>query len=280
MIELRDVTFSYPPRPESSRPALEAIQLKIPRGSYTAVMGPNGSGKSTLAKLIKGLLSPSSGEVLIDGEPLKDGEISLRVGYVFSNPENQIISSVVEEDVAFGLENLGLEPAEIARKVKQALAWVGMEEYRYHAPHLLSGGQLQKVVLAGVLAMGSAFLVLDEPTSMLDLKDRREILALLRKLHDQGDKTIVHITHFLEEALHAKDLILLNRGRIEFRDSVARFLAREGWREDYGLALPPLQLLIRDLRAQGFHITPEITSVPELKSLLLKMKAENGHTSQ
>jgi len=280
MIELRDVSFSYPPLLESSRPALEAIQLKIPRGSYAAVMGPNGSGKSTLGKLVKGLISPSSGEVLIDGEPLKGGEISLRVGYVFSNPENQIISSVVEEDVAFGLENLGLEPAEIARRVQQALAWVGMEEYRYHAPHLLSGGQQQKVVLAGVLAMGSEILVLDEPTSMLDLKDRREILALLQKFHAQGDKTIVHITHSLEEALHAKDLILLNRGRIEFRDSVARFLARQRWREDYGLALPPLQQLIRDLRAQGFHIPPGITSVPELKSLLLKMKAENGHTSQ
>ena len=169
-------------------------------------MGPNGSGKSTLGKLIKGLLSPTSGEVLIGGAPLKPGEISARVGYIFSNPENQIISSVVEEDVAFGLENLGLEPADIARKVQQSLAWVGMEEYRYHAPHLLSGGQQQKVVLAGVLAMGSEILVLDEPTSMLDLQDRREILDLLHKFHSQGNKTILHITHSLEEALRARAL--------------------------------------------------------------------------
>ncbi len=253
MIELRDLSFSYPPRPESSRPALEAIQLKIPRGSYAAVMGPNGSGKSTLGKLIKGLLSPTTGELLIGGVPLIPGEISPRVGYIFSNPENQIISSVVEEDVAFGLENLGLEPADIARKVQQSLAWVGMEEYRYHAPHLLSGGQQQKVVLAGILAMGSEILVLDEPTSMLDLQDRREILDLLQKLHSQGNKTILHITHSLEEALRARTLILLNQGRVKFFAPVTEFLARERWMEDYGLALPPLQQLIRDLSRPGIQ---------------------------
>jgi energy-coupling factor transport system ATP-binding protein len=272
MIELRDVSFSYPSRPESPRLVLEAIQLKIPQGSYVAVMGPNGSGKSTLGKLIKGLLSPATGEVLIGGTPLKPGEISARVGYIFSNPENQIISSVVEEDVAFGLENLELEPADIVRKVQQSLAWVGMEEYRYHAPHLLSGGQQQKVVLAGILAMGGEILVLDEPTSMLDLQDRREIMDLLNKFHSQGNKTILHITHSLEEALRARDLVLLDRGRIQFSDSVAEFLARERWMEDYGLSLPPLQQLIRDLRAHGYAIPLETTSIPELKSFLLRLK--------
>ena len=226
MIELRDVSFSFPPHRESSGPALSGVTLHIPQGNYVAVMGPNGSGKSTLGKLIKGLLSPTTGEVFIGGVPLKPGEISARVGYIFSNPENQIISSVVEEDVAFGLENLGLESADIARKVQQSLAWVGMEEYRYHAPHLLSGGQQQKVVLAGILAMGSEILVLDEPTSMLDLQDRREILDLLHKFHSQGNRTILHITHSLEEALRARNLILLNKGRIQFSDSVAEFLAR------------------------------------------------------
>ena len=235
-------------------------------------MGPNGSGKSTLGKLIKGLLSPATGEVLIGGTPLKPGEISARVGYIFSNPENQIISSVVEEDVAFGLENLGLEPADIVRKVEQSLAWVGMEEYRYHAPHLLSGGQQQKVVLAGILAMGSEILVLDEPTSMLDLQDRREILALLHKFHSQENKTILHITHSLEEALRARDLILLDRGRIQFSDSVAEFLTRERWLEDYGITPPPLQQLILDLRGHGYAIPLETTSIPELKSFLLRLK--------
>ena len=235
-------------------------------------MGPNGSGKSTLGKLIKGLISPTTGEVVIGGVPLKPGEISARVGYIFSNPENQIISSVVEEDVAFGLENLGLESADIVRKVQQTLAWVGMEEYRYHAPHLLSGGQQQKVVLAGILAMGSEILVLDEPTSMLDLQDRREILDLLHKFHSQGNKTILHITHSLEEALRARNLILLNQGRIKFSGPVTGFLAREGWMEDYGVPIPPLQQLIRDLRAHGYAIPLETTSVPELKSFLLRLK--------
>jgi energy-coupling factor transport system ATP-binding protein len=272
MIELRDVCFSFPSSRESSGPVFSGINLHILPGSYVAVMGPNGSGKSTLGKLIKGLISPTTGEVLIGGAPLKPGEISARVGYIFSNPENQIISSVVEEDVAFGLENLGLEPADIVRKVQQSLAWVGMEEYRYHAPHLLSGGQQQKVVLAGILAMGSEILVLDEPTSMLDLQDRREILDLLHKFHSQGNKTILHITHSLEEALRARNLILLNQGRINFSDSVTGFLTREGWMEDYGVPIPPLQQLIRDLRAHGYAIPLETTSVPELKSFLLRLK--------
>jgi len=272
MIELRDVSFSFPSPRESSGPVLTGINLRISPGSYVSLMGPNGSGKSTLGKLIKGLLSPTTGEVLIGGIPLKPGEISARVGYIFSNPENQIISSVVEEDVAFGLENLGLEPAEIVRKVQQSLAWVGMEEYRYHAPHLLSGGQQQKVVLAGILAMGSEILVLDEPTSMLDLQGRREILNLLQKFHAQGNKTILHITHSLEEALRAGDLIFLNRGRIEFSQSVTEFLARGRWLEDYGITPPPLQQLIADLRAHGYAIPLETASVAELKSSLLGLK--------
>jgi energy-coupling factor transport system ATP-binding protein len=276
MIELRDVSFSYPSPPDPPRPVLETLSLNIPPGAYVALMGPNGSGKSTLGKLVKGLLSPENGEVLIAGVPLQRGEISSRVGYIFSNPENQIISSVVEEDVAFGLENLGFEPAEIVFRVEQSLAWVGMEDYRYHAPHLLSGGQQQKVVLAGVLAMGSEILVLDEPTSMLDLKDRREILDLLQKFHSQGKKTILHITHSLEEALRAEQLIFLAGGRIRFVGPVKDFLLGEKWLEDYGLALPPFMRLIRDLRAQGFAIPPEVASVPQLKSILLKIKAESG----
>lgn len=234
-------------------------------------MGRNGSGKSTLGKLVKGLLSPSAGEVLIGGSPLRPGEISPRVGYIFSNPQNQIISSVVEEDVAFGLENLGLAPAEIARRVEESLAWAGMEEYRFHAPHLLSGGQQQKVVLAGVLAMGSEVLVLDEPTSMLDLQDRREILDLLSRFHGRG-KTLLHITHSLEEALRAQTMILLNEGRIEFTGTPAEFLGREKKPEEYGLSLPPLHRLVRNLRGAGFDIPPEIGSVPELKASLLRLK--------
>jgi len=267
LLQLQDIHIAI-----EDKEIVKGVDLAIRAGEKHALMGPNGSGKSTLGKLIKGLLSPTTGEVLIGGIPLKPGEISARVGYIFSNPENQIISSVVEEDVAFGLENLGLEPAEIVRKVQQSLAWVGMEEYRYHAPHLLSGGQQQKVVLAGILAMGSEILVLDEPTSMLDLQGRREILNLLQKFHAQGNKTILHITHSLDEALRAGDLIFLNRGRIEFSQSVTEFLARGRWLEDYGITPPPLQQLIADLRAHGYAIPLETASVAELKSSLLGLK--------
>jgi energy-coupling factor transport system ATP-binding protein len=235
-------------------------------------MGPNGSGKSTLGKIIKGLLSPTTGQVLIKDHPLKPEEISSQVGYIFSNPENQIISSVVEEDVAFGLENMGVAPKDIARKVQEGLAWVGMEKYRYHSPHFLSGGQQQKIVLAGILAMESEILVLDEPTSMLDLEDRREILDLLQKFHSQGKKTILHITHALEEALKAEDLIFLDRGRVTFLGSVQDFLAQDKWIKRYGLSLPPLQQLIHDLRALGYTIPGEVNSVAALKAILSRLK--------
>lgn len=188
MIELREVAFSYPSLEGQPKPVFNRLNLFIPRGRYVSLMGPNGSGKSTLGKLIKGLLPPSTGQVLVDGQALKPGEIHPRVGYVFSNPENQIVSTVVEEDVAFGLENMGMAPSMIALRVRESLQWVGMEPYRHHPPHLLSGGQQQKVVLAGILAMESEVFVLDEPTSMLDPKDREEVLKLLQKIHLRGEK--------------------------------------------------------------------------------------------
>ncbi len=276
MIEFRNVSFSYPKLGETSRPVLRGINLTIPPGRYVALMGPNGSGKSTLGKLIKGLLSPTEGEVFVGKRPLKPGEISPLVGYIFSNPENQIISSVVEEDVAFGLENMCLDPSEIARKVADSLAWVGMEEYRHHSPHLLSGGQQQKIVLAGVLAMAGKVLVLDEPTSMLDLQDRREILDLFQRLHSGEGKTLLHITHTMEEALGAEDLILLEKGRVAFYGPIEDFLAQDRWIDGYGLFLPPLTQLVRDLRALGYPVPLETRSVPELKAVLLKVKKEAG----
>ena len=270
MIELRDVTFSYPPLGGQPKPVFARLHLFIPRGRYVALMGPNGSGKSTLGKLIKGLLSPSTGQVLVDGRTLKLGEIHPRVGYVFSNPENQIVSTVVEEDVAFGLENMGMDPSRIALRVGESLHWVGMEPYRHHSPYLLSGGQQQKVVLAGILAMESEVLVLDEPTSMLDLKDRDEILKLLRKIHRQGEKTVLHITHSVEEALSAQDLLVLNRGRVSFHGSAEDFFSGDLLPEAEWGELPPLFVLIRGLRSRGHAIPPGLRSVEELKEFLLQ----------
>ena len=232
-------------------------------------MGPNGSGKSTLGKMIKGLLSPSSGQVLICGQALKPREISSQVGYIFSNPENQIVSSVVEEDVAFGLENMGMDPSTIALRVCEGLRLVEMEEYRHHSPHLLSGGQQQKVVLAGILAMGNEVLVLDEPASMLDLQDRKEILDLFQKIQEQGETTLLHLTHSFEEALRAQDLVVLDCGQISYYGTPEDFFSKDlPIRSSLGPA-PAILRLIQGLRDLGHPVPPGVRSLDELKIFLL-----------
>lgn len=269
MIELNGVSFSYASSTEPRRPVFEGLNLRIPRRRYAAMMGPNGSGKSTLGKLIKGLLSPSSGEVRIGGRPLQAGEISPGVGYIFSNPENQIVSSIVEEDVAFGLGNQGMDPALMSARVEESLRMVGMAEYRTHSPHLLSGGQQQKVVIAGILAMECEVLVLDEPTSMVDLRDRREILDLFQRLHGEKGITLLHITHSFEEALQAEELIYLENGRVSFSGPPEEFLASTSSAVASDLQIPPLYRLILGLRERGHVIPPGVRSYEELKSFLL-----------
>jgi energy-coupling factor transport system ATP-binding protein len=270
MIDLKEVSFSYPFSAGPRRPVFEGLNLRIPRGRYAAMMGPNGSGKSTLGKLVKGLLSPSSGEVRIDGRPLQAGEVSPRVGYIFSNPENQIVSSIVEEDVAFGLGNQGMKPALMSARVEESLQMVGMAEYRTHSPHLLSGGQQQKVVIAGILAMECEVLVLDEPTSMVDLRDRREILDLFRRLHGEKGITLLHITHSFEEALQAEELIYLENGRVSFSGPPEEFLTSAPSAGGSNLQIPPLYQLILGLRERGHVIPPGVRSYEELKSFLLE----------
>jgi energy-coupling factor transport system ATP-binding protein len=272
MIEFREVTFSYPALKGPTEPVFDGLNLFIPRGRYVALMGPNGSGKSTLGMMIKGLLFPSSGQVFIDGQALKPGENSPRVGYIFSNPENQIISPVVEEDVAFGLENVGMDSSAMALRVKESLHWVGMEEYRYHSPQSLSSGQRQKVVLAGILAMESEVLVLDEPTSMLDPKDREEILDLLGKFQAQGEKTLLYITHSFEEALRAQDLLILNHGQVFFYRPVGDFLGTAELLESSLVEFPPFFRLLQGLRSLGHPIPSRVRSPEDLKGFLMKEK--------
>jgi energy-coupling factor transport system ATP-binding protein len=270
MIELKEVSFSYPYSAGPRRAVFQGLNLRVPRGRYTAMMGPNGSGKSTLGKLVKGLLSPSSGEVRIDGRPLQGGEVSPRVGYIFSNPENQIVSSIVEEDVAFGLGNRGMDPALMSVRVEESLRMVGMAEYRTHSPHLLSGGQQQKVVIAGILAMECEVLVLDEPTSMVDLRDRREILDLFQRLHEGQGITLLHITHSFEEALQAQDFIYLENGRVSFFGPPEELLTSVPFAGDSNLQIPPLYQLIQGLRERGHIIPPRVRSYAELKTFLLE----------
>jgi len=269
MIELQKVTFGYPSHSGPPRKVFEEFDLTIPQGRYVALMGPNGSGKSTLGKLIKGLLAPSSGQVLLHGSVLPPGHISFQVGYLFSNPQNQIVSSVVEEDVAFGLENMSFDPRLIVEKVRESLRWVEMEGYARHSPHLLSGGQLQKVVLAGILAMECSILVLDEPTSMLDLKDREEILDLLQKIHGEGERTILHITHAFEEASRAQDLLWLDQGRLSFQGTWEDFFGQKNLLDSSPFTLPPVWQLAQGLRDRGHAVPHTVRSLEDLQRFLL-----------
>ena len=218
IISVRNVTYEYKEE-ETVYAAVKDLSLEIERGSFTVILGHNGSGKSTLAKMLNGLNKPTSGDVLVDGINTKDEateiEVKRKVGMVFQNPDNQIIASIVEEDVAFGPENLGLEPSEIRRRVDNALKAVDMYDFRESTPHRLSGGQKQRIAIAGIMAMEPECLVLDEPTAMLDPKGRAEIISTLHRLNSDKGITIVLITHYMEEAEALSDRIgIMKNGRL------------------------------------------------------------------
>ena len=207
-VDINNLSFEY----EEGAKTIDQISFSVPKGSYTVVLGHNGSGKSTIAKLIIGLLEPKTGDITVDGIHLDEEhlyDVREKVGIVFQNPDNQIVAAVVEEDVAFGPENLGIPSAEIRQRVDAALAAVNMTEYREHGPHLLSGGQKQRIAIAGVLAMKPDCIVLDEPTAMLDPKGRREVLETVHKLNKEEGITIVYITHFMEEAVTADRVVVM-----------------------------------------------------------------------
>ncbi len=212
-IQLTGVTYAY----EDGAPAVNQVSLEITKGEYLAVVGKNGSGKSTLAKLINGLLLPDEGEVRVFGLSTREEgrmrDIRRQVGMVFQNPDNQIVASIVEEDVAFGPENLGIPPAEIRQRVQEALCAVGMWEYRRRAPHMLSGGQKQRVAIAGISAMEPAIIVFDESTSMLDPKGREDITAIMEMLNRERGITVIHITHSMEEAMMADRVLVMESGK-------------------------------------------------------------------
>lgn len=224
ILKFDDVYFSYDEETDETQGevhwAVSALSLEVKRGDFIAVLGHNGSGKSTLAKLSNAILIPDKGEVTVKGISTKDEdrtlEIRRHVGMVFQNPDNQIVATVVEEDVAFGPENLGLEPAEIRERVDDALKAVGMYEFRENEPHNLSGGQKQRVAIAGILAMRPECIVLDESTAMLDPKGRREVLETVRKLHDEFGMAVVFITHYMDEAALADRVIVMEQGKVLF----------------------------------------------------------------
>ncbi|MBS4021458.1 MAG: energy-coupling factor transporter ATPase [Dethiobacter sp.] len=264
--------FNFKGENEQSIWALQDINLTIARGEFLAVLGPNGSGKSTLAKHFNALLLPSVGEVWVDGlsTSVEDNLWRIRqtAGMVFQNPDNQIVATTVEEDVAFGPENLGLHSAEIRKRVDEALELVDMSHYRRHAPHLLSGGQKQRVAIAGVIAMRPKCLILDEPTAMLDPRGRREVLDTVMRLNREEGITVVYITHFMEEAVSADRVIVLLNGRSVLEGAPAQIFAQAELLRDAGLDVPPVVALVKELRAAGMDIPPEVMTVNGLVELL------------
>ena len=272
LITVRDLHHTYRAGTGSDTPALQGLDLDIYPGECLAIIGGNGSGKSTLAKHLNGLLVPTSGEVRVDGIDTRDPEavwqVRQRVGMVFENPDNQIVAAVVEEDVAFGCENLGLPPAEIRDRVDRALRSVGLEALRRHPPHQLSGGQKQRVAIAGVLAMQPRCLVLDEATSMLDPEGQREVLGTALRLSRQEGLALVLITHWMEEAAQADRVLVLAQGRIVLQGAPAEIFSRGSTLTRLHLEPPEAAALARDLAAAGLAVPPGIITIDQLVDLL------------
>ena len=278
IISVRNVTYEYKEE-ETVYAAVKDLSLEIERGSFTVILGHNGSGKSTLAKMLNGLNKPTSGDVLVDGINTKDEatevEVKRKVGMVFQNPDNQIIASIVEEDVAFGPENLGLEPAEIRRRVDDALKAVDMYDFRESTPHRLSGGQKQRIAIAGIMAMEPECLVLDEPTAMLDPKGRAEIISTLHRLNSDKGITIVLITHYMEEAENADRVIVMNDGRIIADDVPKVIFSDVKTLKSVGLDVPQTAELLYSLKENGFPVDTHALSVKEAAAEIIKaMRSE------
>ena len=259
MIETKDLTYTYPaPEGETNPPALRGVSVTIEKGSFTVVLGHNGSGKSTFAKHLNAVLLPCGGAVYVEGMDTRDErmllEIRRRTGMVFQNPDNQIVANVVEEDVAFGPENLGVPTAEIRRRVDDALAAVGMEQFARHAPHLLSGGQKQRIAIAGILAMEPECIVLDEATAMLDPAGRREVIDTVRRLNRERGITVVLITHHMAEAESADRVIVMNDGQVAMDGAPHDVFAQVEKLHQLGLAAPDTVELLHLLREAGIDV--------------------------
>ena len=268
MIRTDALSFSYPVEEGQRRTtALEDVTLSIEKGSFVVVLGHNGSGKSTFAKHFNAVLLPSGGAVYVEGMNTQDEDLLLeirrRVGMVFQNPDNQIVANVVEEDVAFAPENLGVPTAEIRRRVDDALAAVGMTEFTRHAPHLLSGGQKQRVAIAGVIAMEPECIVLDEATAMLDPAGRREVLDTVHQLNRQRGITVVHITHHMSEAEDADRVIVMNDGVVAMDGTPRDIFSRVEELRSLGLAAPDTVELLHRLNGHGMSLPLTAITVDE-----------------
>ena len=279
MIETKDLTFTYPaPEGETNPPALRGVSVTVEKGTFVVVLGHNGSGKSTFAKHLNAVLLPCGGAVYVDGMDTRDEklllEIRRRTGMVFQNPDNQIVANVVEEDVAFGPENLGVPTAEIRRRVDDALAAVGMEQFARHAPHLLSGGQKQRIAIAGILAMEPECIVLDEATAMLDPAGRREVIDTVLRLNREQGITVVLITHHMVEAERADRVIVMNDGEVAMDGTPRQVFSQVERLHELGLAAPDTVELLYRLRRDGVDVPLENLTVDECADTICRAFGE------
>ena len=278
MFDIHHMAHAYVDEEGNTGYAIRDVSVQIKRGEFVAVIGTNGSGKSTFAKHLNALLLPTEGDVLVDGISVRDEarvwDIRSRVGMVFQNPDNQIVAAVVEEDVAFGPENLGVPQEQLQERVDAALAAVDMTAYRKHAPHMLSGGQKQRVAIAGVLAMQPECIVLDEPTAMLDPRGREEVMQTVQALHDKRGMTVVYITHFMEEAAQADRILVMIQGELVMDGTPREVFADVDRLKELGLDVPVASEVAHDLRAAGIPLREDIITDEELGEALCQYNSK------
>lgn len=275
IIKFDNVSFAYELEDEGIVNAVNDFSLEVPEGQFLAVLGHNGCGKSTVAKLINGILVPNKGKVTVEGMDTSDEEktvdIRKTVGMVFQNPDNQIVATIVEDDVAFGPENLGVEPSEIRKAVDSALKAVGMYEFRKREPHRLSGGQKQRVAIAGVIAMNTKCIVMDEPTAMLDPQGRKEVMDTVMKLNREFGITVILITHYMDEAVKADRVIVMDGGRIAMDGTPKEVFRNVERMKKLGLDVPQATELAYRLRKKGFKLPEDILDENECAEAILKV---------
>ena len=275
IIKFDNVSFAYELEDEGVVNAVNDFSLEVPEGQFLAVLGHNGCGKSTVAKLINGILVPNKGKVTVEGMDTSDEEktvdIRKTVGMVFQNPDNQIVATIVEDDVAFGPENLGVEPSEIRKAVDSALKAVGMYEFRNREPHRLSGGQKQRVAIAGVIAMNTKCIVMDEPTAMLDPQGRKEVMDTVMKLNKEFGITVILITHYMDEAVKADRVVVMDGGRIAIDGTPKEVFKNVEKMKGLGLDVPQATELAYRLRKKGFKLPDNILDENECAEAILKI---------
>ena len=276
IIEIDNLYFQYPHgEDEEPKLAIKGVSLEIEEGSFTAIIGQNGSGKSTLAKNLNGLLLPSKGAVYVSGMDTRDEDkiwdIRQTAGMVFQNPDNQLVSAIVEDDVAFGPENIGIDPVEIRARVDEALDAVKMGKYKRKAPHLLSGGQKQRIAIAGVVAIRPRYIIFDEPTAMLDPRGRKDIMEIIEKLHREGI-TVILITHFMDEAVKADRVVIMNKGEILLDGTPEHVFSQDELIRSARLDVPMAAEIAIYLRENGIDVPPEVVTAERLKEFVCQYK--------